>query len=52
MRVDPTALWWTVFCYDELEICCDELDLIRVVIVDAGYLADADGWASVIGDNG
>jgi hypothetical protein len=28
----------------------DELDLIRVVIADVGYPADA--WASVIGDDG
>jgi hypothetical protein len=43
-----------VFCCDELEICCDELDFIRVVIADAGKPADADAdaWASVIGDYG
>jgi hypothetical protein len=40
-------LWWT-------EICYDELDLNRVVITDAGWPADADAdaWASVIGDDG
>jgi hypothetical protein len=37
-----------VFYCDELEIFCDELDLIRVVIADA----DVDVWASVIGDDG